>query len=407
MLSSAAAGAAGLVAASHALVFGLSLPLLDAGGGVRPSWGAWSHVGCFYLAQFVLASVAPGVVVRANGLDYKCNAYATLWLTVLLASAASALGLLDLAAVRAMYPALLACSMIIGNGVALVVGVRPRWFDAARPPSSGGGVLETFVAGRCLHPRCGAVDVKMLCETRLSWTLLGFVSVGCLMEVARNPHRGDGALPASGVVALAHLLYANACAKGEHYIPFTWDITTERFGWLLAFWNLCGVPFVYAHPALLIAARAPAMTARPAGWYVGLVCALLVAYWQWDIANADKNEFRARERGTVPRRALFPTFRPLRRTPRCLRLESGRTFLLEGMWGRARKFHYTMDAAMALVIALAANEAGPTAWAHFGFMVLMLVHRALRDERHCRQKYGGEWEAYLRAVPWRFVPGVW
>ena len=53
-------------------------------------------------------------------------------------------------------------------------------------------------------------------------------------------------------MVLAHWLYANACAKGEHFIPYTWDITTERFGWMLCFWNFAGVPFLYCFQSLYI-----------------------------------------------------------------------------------------------------------------------------------------------------------
>lgn len=36
----------------------------------------------------------------------------------------------------------------------------------------------------------------------------------------------------------------------------------------------------------------------------------------------------------------------------------------------------------------------------------MLVHRCLRDEERCKEKYGETWDEYCRAVPWRMVPGV-
>jgi Delta24(24(1))-sterol reductase len=396
-----------LVVASHAVVFGLAAPIVDPTAMSRSPFDARGPLLCFYTVQIVLARFAPGVTVRANGLSYRCNAYSSLWATALLAAAASVQGWLDLAFVCSMYPSLLVCSAIVGNAVALVVGLVPQRFDAAPTSSIAPLSAASLVNGRCLHPRCWGVDVKMVCEVRLSWTLLGFVSVGCLLAAIRTDGVGGGAVPSLSIVSLAHLLYVNACAKGEHYIPFTWDITTERFGWLLSFWNLCGVPLVYAHPALLIATNARSMPRHSSAWYALLSCVLLLAYWQWDVANADKNEFRAREKGSVPPRALFPTFAPLRPAPQCLRLRSGRTLLLEGMWGRARKFHYTMDMAMALVVALAASDAGPTAWAHFAFIVPMLVHRAFRDERECRRKYGAEWDVYVRAVPYRFVPGLW
>ena len=45
---------------------------------------------------------------------------------------------------------------------------------------------------------------------------------------------------------IAHFIYANACQKGEECIPTSWDIFYEKWGWMLIYWNLAGVPFVYA-----------------------------------------------------------------------------------------------------------------------------------------------------------------
>ena len=51
---------------------------------------------------------------------------------------------------------------------------------------------------------------------------------------------------------LAHFLYANACMKGEECIPTSWDIFHEKFGWMLCFWNMAGVPFLYAFQSIYI-----------------------------------------------------------------------------------------------------------------------------------------------------------
>ena len=43
---------------------------------------------------------------------------------------------------------------------------------------------------------------------------------------------------------LAHWLYSNATVKGEHYIVGTWDMFHEKYGFMLNFWNIAGVPFM-------------------------------------------------------------------------------------------------------------------------------------------------------------------
>jgi len=47
-------------------------------------------------------------------------------------------------------------------------------------------------------------------------------------------------------INIFYWFYSNACAKGEHYIPTTWDMFYEKFGWMLNFWNFAGVPFLYS-----------------------------------------------------------------------------------------------------------------------------------------------------------------
>ena len=40
------------------------------------------------------------------------------------------------------------------------------------------------------------------------------------------------------------------------------------------------------------------------------------------------------------------------------------------------------------------------------FFVPMIIHRAVRDDARCAEKYGGDWDTYIKRVPYVFVPGV-
>ena len=44
-------------------------------------------------------------------------------------------------------------------------------------------------------------------------------------------------------------------SKGEESVPFTWDVFHEKWGWMLIFWNLAGVPFAYSVNAAFVASR--------------------------------------------------------------------------------------------------------------------------------------------------------
>ena len=40
------------------------------------------------------------------------------------------------------------------------------------------------------------------------------------------------------------------------------------------------------------------------------------------------------------------------------------------------------------------------------FFVPMIIHRAVRDDARCAEKYGADWDTYIRRVPYVFVPGL-
>ena len=40
------------------------------------------------------------------------------------------------------------------------------------------------------------------------------------------------------------------------------------------------------------------------------------------------------------------------------------------------------------------------------FFVPMIIHRAVRDDARCAEKYGADWDAYTQRVPYVFVPGL-
>jgi len=36
----------------------------------------------------------------------------------------------------------------------------------------------------------------------------------------------------------------------------------------------------------------------------------------------------------------------------------------------------------------------------------MITHRYLRDMHRCKRKYGKDWDAYCKKVPYVFIPGI-
>lgn len=84
------------------------------------------------------------------------------------------------------------------------------------------------------------------------------------------------------------------------------DMYYEKWGFMLIFWNLAGVPFSYCHCVIYLYNHHPDTYRWNRFFLAGMYVAYLFVYWVWDTTNSQKNRFRQQERGTVVSRRTFP-----------------------------------------------------------------------------------------------------
>ena len=256
--------------------------------------------------------------------------------------------------------------------------------------------------GAWLNPRIGPLDLKMWAEVRVSWLTLFLLTLGA----AAHQHATYGTISTPMIfMIIAHFLYTNACMKGEECIPTTWDIFYEKWGWMLIFWNLAGVPFVYCFNSMYIASRPPF---EHSALYTAFCFVLLVgAYYVWDTAQSQRNRFRMQLNGSYVKRKAFPQLPwGTLENPRYLETKAGSKLLVDGWWRYARKIHYTADVAMALSWGLICGFDHFLPYLYVSFFVVMILHRAGRDIARCKRKYGDDWDRYCDEVPYLFIPYV-
>jgi delta24(24(1))-sterol reductase len=66
--------------------------------------------------------------------------------------------------------------------------------------------------------------------------------------------------------------------------------------------------------------------------------------------------------------------------------------------------HYTCDWFFAISWGLITGFDSPFPWFYSIFFTIMIIHRARRDIRRCRERYGEAWKEYEKQVPWLFIP---
>lgn len=79
---------------------------------------------------------------------------------------------------------------------------------------------------------------------------------------------------------------------------------------------------------------------------------------------------------------------------------------MSGWWGAARKINYAGDWLMGLSWCLLTGTGSLVPYFYAIYFGVLLVHRAIRDDAMCAEKYGDDWAAYKKRVPSTFIPGV-
>lgn len=376
--------------------------------GATPSASAAGWYLGFVTLQAVLTAFLPGIKVRGlpipslgnQRLEYTCNGVAVWYFTLALVALLHFTGLVPLTFLVDNQGPLLSVAVIFADLLALYVFLEARLRGTANRAS--GNLVYDFFMGINLNPRIGRLDIKMLCEIRISWILLFLLTC----SAAVKQYEMLGFLPASAAfMVAAHFLYTNACQKGEECIPTTWDVFYENFGWFLAFWNCAGVAFTYSFQSIYLYHHAPVLH----GPAFTTLCFVLLfgAYWVWDTANSQKNRFRMMIEGTYVKRRAFPQLPwGTLHDPAYLTTRAGSKLLVDGWYRYARKIHYTADTVMALSWGLICGFSHFLPYFYFVFFLGMITHRYLRDRKRMQEKYGEDFEAYARRVPYVFIPGL-
>ena len=112
--------------------------------------------------------------------------------------------------------------------------------------------------------------------------------------------------------------------------------------------------------------------------------------------------------GTFVERRTFPQlpWGTLKEPVNSIPTSNGNAILVDGWYRHVRKPHYTADIVQALCWCLVCGQASKLAYWYVCFFVVMIIHRAYRDNLACSKKHGAQWQKYTRTVPYCFIPYI-
>lgn len=274
----------------------------------------------------------------------------------------------------------------------LAVYVYARSFRAgallAVGGNSGNFIYDWFM-GRELNPRIGMFDWKVFCEMRpglIGWVIINY----CMMVKQYEIH---GYVTASMVlVCLFQFWYILDTFLFETAILTTMDIVHDGFGFMLAFGDIAWVPFTYSLQARYLVDHPTELS----WWAIAAIFALnTLGYAIFRGANSQKDTFRCDPN--------HPAVKHLKTMP----TERGTKLIISGWWGICRHPNYVGDLIMALSWSLPCGFSNLLPYFYVSYFTVLLIHRQLRDEHHCKEKYGKDWDRFCQTVRWRLIPYIY
>jgi protein-S-isoprenylcysteine O-methyltransferase Ste14 len=361
-----------------------------------PTWEAAAiYLGWFAL-QALLQAFAPGPIVQGTPLPngkhllYKMNGRASLVATAIVVGALHFSGVLPIRVLHDRFGELLTVMVIFSYAFSVFL----YFYGKATDDRSTGIAIHDFWMGTGHNPRIpphGLFDLKFFCEARPGLPFWVLLDLACM----HAQYETYGFVSLSMVLVCAfQLLYVVDYFWNEPAILTTMDIKHENFGFMLCFGDLVWVPMTYSLQAFYLVDRVHDLPLWAGLIFVALN---LLGLYIFRAVNLQKHRFRqSPETATIwGKKAEY------------LETKQGGKLLVSGFWGWSRHFNYVGDILMAVSWSLPTLFGSIVPYFYPIYFTALLVHRERRDHRICAEKYGEDWEAYCKRVPYRILPGVY
>lgn len=339
-----------------------------------------------FVTVLLLGSVyLPGHQIEGPDSDgrlraYKINGLALFLITVVAVVTAHMLGWFSLGEAIAHFFAL----FIVANVFAFALSLW-LYFHGTSNGESSSGFWQGYFFGVTSNPSWFGLDLKFFSYRP---SLIGLALLN--LSFAALQYETYGTLSLAMVLyQVFTFIYVFNYFQFEHGMVHTWDMISERFGWMLVWGDYVLVPFFYSLVGWwLVHATQPLSNVAA----VLIVALFVFGFWLFRGANEQKHRFKR-----------DPDIKIWGRPVQTL----GGRLLVSGFWGIGRHLNYTGEICIYCAFAL---TAGFDSWIPYLlplWLGSLLLHRSRRDEIRCRTKYGELWSDYKQRVRYSMVPFVY
>lgn len=365
---------------------------------------AWAMIAIFAALELLLMRFLPGkkflgpITPAGNQPVYKANGIAAYLITLLLFYlGAFKWQLFTPTIIYDNFGSLLGALNLFSLLFCLFLLVKGHMAPSSSDHGSSGNKLFDYYWGMELYPRILGWDVKMFTNCRfgmMSWGLI-------LISFAAKQSELYGLSTSMIVSAALQIVYITKFFLWETGYLRSMDIMHDRAGYYICWGCLVWVPGVYTSPALYLVNHPN---------HLSII--LSIGIFALGTASILANYFADRQRQKV--RATHGLCKVWGKTPTLVvanyTTEKGEAkqnlLLASGWWGIARHFHYIPEILGAFFWSVPALFDNFFPYFYVIFLIILLAHRAYRDDERCAAKYGQDWDRYCQKVPYKFIPAL-
>jgi len=248
------------------------------------------------------------------------------------------------------------------------------------------------------NPRIGNLDFKLFHNGRpgiVAWSLIN-------ISFAAAQYAKHGYVTHSMyIVNILHAVYIIDFFYNEDWYLRTIDIAHDHFGFMLAWGDPVWLPWMYTLQGYFLVFHPVEQSLPVSAAILGLG---FLGYYIFRSVNHQKDYFdQLMENATFggkPAEFLEVKFVTSDGKVRSSKL------LLSGWWGVSRHFNYVGDLCISLAYCLPCGTTHLLPYFYIIYMTILLVHRSIRDDARCKEKYGKQWDEYKKRVPYQICPYI-
>lgn len=364
------------------------LPVTDISNLAMGALLVFGFIAFLFVSSIVMPGrVQPGVrLADGTHKNYRLNGLVIFLSTIALVALGTFMGWVNLAILHEHFWGLFIAANVFSFALTAALYFSGRHKkDAVRE-----GLFKDLWYGVELNPTWlsslrGGVDIKMFSYRP---SLMGLALLNMSFAYVQWEKHGELS-QAMWLYQAFTFIYVFNYFQFEYGMLYTWDIVAERFGFMLVWGDYAFVPFLYSITGWFLIDRTEALP-----WYAafGLPIVFALGLWIFRGSNQQKDEFKRDPKVTIwgkPAETI------------------GGKILVSGFWGIGRKLNYTGEIMVYWSFTLLAGDASFWPYVLPSWLICLLVHRAWRDDKRCREKYGELWEAYCKRATFKMIPFVY